>query len=420
MTLRAVRIIGLIGLLLLSVAWAVIGASYAQLPGTLYPSSYDTDGDGLSDELELEYLTDPASWDTDGDGLGDYEEVVKYRTNPLSADSDNDGTIDSDWAERREFTYSILIDWRLRPPFSMASMSDAYQDSRIVESEDPNGYTRILTVVYPETRLPLSGQPFPVTEIPQALVQYTQPGYTTSVSESLREEVRSITGGSVTDVAAVRSIVRWIDRHVWELDCSVPAIFFTYSDGEDVRLRNYVQAYTEIKPGVPGCSAIPPQEDVLTEMLLADRIFDARRHSGCTSVASLTCSMIRAAGIPCRLVFVLYPNYYHEDQTTELTVRIEHREWALGGRPCVNRFDDGFIWMDHGYVEAWLGGQWVRIDHAVNVMYGQRNCLVAKILAVHDWLDVDFSRTYPTDWAKDRPYYTTLIADQEPVHAPAD
>ena len=236
MTLRAVRIVGLVGLLLFLAAGVSAGASYAQLPGTLYPSSYDTDGDGLSNERELEYVTDPASWDTDGDGLGDYEEVLKYRTNPLSADSDNDGTIDSDWAERREFTYSILIDWRLRPPFSMASMSDAYQDSKIVEGEDANGYTRILTVIYPETRLPLSGKPFPVQEIPQALAQYTQPGYTTSVSESLQEAVKNITKGSVTDVTAVSRIVRWIDRRVWELDCSVPAIFFTYSDGEDVRL----------------------------------------------------------------------------------------------------------------------------------------------------------------------------------------
>jgi len=420
MSLRAARIVGLVGLLLVLSAWALAGAACAQPPGTLYPSSHDTDGDCLSDELELEYSTDPASWDTDGDGLGDYDEIVKYKTNPLSPDSDNDGTMDSDWAERREFTYSILIDWRLRPPFSIASMSDAYQDSRIVEGEDADGYSRILTIIYPETRLPLSGRPFPTEETPQGLAQYTQPGYTTSVSESLQEAVRNITKGSVTDVNAVSRIVRWIDRHVWDLPCSVPAIFFTYSDGEDVRLRNYVQAYTEIKPGVPGCSTIPPQEDVLTEMLLADRMFDARKHSGCTGVASLTCSMIRAAGIPCRLVFVLYPDYYHEDQTAELTVRIERREWTSGGRPCVNRFDEGFIWMDHGYVEAWLGGQWVRIDHAVNVMYGQRNCLVAKILAVHDWLDVDFSRTYPTDWAEDRPYYTTLIADQEPVHASVD
>ncbi len=52
----------------------------------------DTDGDGLSDDNEVNvYGTDPAKADTDGDGLGDRDELDKYGTNPLNADSDNDG-----------------------------------------------------------------------------------------------------------------------------------------------------------------------------------------------------------------------------------------------------------------------------------------------------------------------------------------
>jgi thrombospondin type 3 repeat protein len=58
-------------------------------------STADTDGDGLTDDLELLYGTSPVLADTDGDGISDYDEIVKLgfdpnidpiRFNPLVAD----------------------------------------------------------------------------------------------------------------------------------------------------------------------------------------------------------------------------------------------------------------------------------------------------------------------------------------------
>jgi outer membrane protein OmpA-like peptidoglycan-associated protein len=59
-------------------------------------TSPDTDGDGLSDELELsKYLTDPKVKDTDGDGINDGLEV-QTKTDPLSVDTDGDGLRDGE------------------------------------------------------------------------------------------------------------------------------------------------------------------------------------------------------------------------------------------------------------------------------------------------------------------------------------
>lgn len=57
-------------------------------------ATVDTDGDGLSDQRELELGTDPRNKDTDGDGLSDGDEVLKYGTNPLDRDTDKDGFTD--------------------------------------------------------------------------------------------------------------------------------------------------------------------------------------------------------------------------------------------------------------------------------------------------------------------------------------
>ena len=57
----------------------------------------DTDGDGLSDDLERSStMTDPLRADTDGDGLRDGDEVLKYRTDALRTDTDGDTVSDGD------------------------------------------------------------------------------------------------------------------------------------------------------------------------------------------------------------------------------------------------------------------------------------------------------------------------------------
>ncbi|MBP3666074.1 MAG: VWA domain-containing protein [Clostridia bacterium] len=54
----------------------------------------DTDGDGLTDELERYFGTDKEKVDTDGDGLSDYVEVMVLNYDPLKTDTDENGTTD--------------------------------------------------------------------------------------------------------------------------------------------------------------------------------------------------------------------------------------------------------------------------------------------------------------------------------------
>ena len=55
----------------------------------------DTDGDGLSDDVERDvYGTNPLLADTDADGVADGEELDLYGTDPLLADTDADGIPD--------------------------------------------------------------------------------------------------------------------------------------------------------------------------------------------------------------------------------------------------------------------------------------------------------------------------------------
>ena len=63
-------------------------------PDALYgdfPTKPDSDRDGVVDELERAIGLDPGRQDTDGDGLSDGVEMYQLRTDPFEADTDGDG-----------------------------------------------------------------------------------------------------------------------------------------------------------------------------------------------------------------------------------------------------------------------------------------------------------------------------------------
>ncbi len=59
-------------------------------------ASIDTDGDGITDQLEEFFGTAVDNPDTDGDGLSDYIEIMQTETDPTMEDSDSDGVMDGD------------------------------------------------------------------------------------------------------------------------------------------------------------------------------------------------------------------------------------------------------------------------------------------------------------------------------------
>ncbi len=102
-------------------------------------SSLDSDGDGLTDQEELELGTNPFERDTDGDGLSDFDEVRKYGTDPTNRDTDGDGLLDGEEISRGT------------DPLNPDTDGDGIRDS-----EDPNP-------LVPSTAVPTLG---PTTEPP--------------------------------------------------------------------------------------------------------------------------------------------------------------------------------------------------------------------------------------------------------------
>jgi hypothetical protein len=95
----------------------------------------DADGDGLTDDEEINLGTDPNDQDTDDDGLNDYEEVNigedGYITNPINTDTDGDGL--NDWEEINEGEDTYLTD-----PTDEDTDGDGAIDSEDYDPIDPS------------------------------------------------------------------------------------------------------------------------------------------------------------------------------------------------------------------------------------------------------------------------------------------
>jgi transglutaminase-like putative cysteine protease len=341
----------------------------------------------------------PLHLDTDHDGLSDYEEVAKYSTDPRRADTDGDGFPDGDWNERREYVYTVRILIKIRQPFDAQTMNDWYQDVRTLGDPDPDGYTQVEAIIYPDTVVDVYPSSYPLDDPPPELQRYTLPGIAANYTPNMQSEVLQILEGSETDVDAANRVSQWISEETtFYLDQSVPEVYYTYLENGEVKVRNY---------GGP-----LPVEELLQTHYFADSMFQMRTHGSCTSIANLRCAMLKAAGIPCRVIQTIFPIYYHGDQTVPYVNNLK-REWS-----CVfeQPSGQGASWCNHAFVEVYVGDRWIRADRTINVRHEDPLCLSLKILSVSDWSEVDFSETWPVDWIHNRPFYTLLLEDQEPQH----
>lgn len=84
-------------------------------------SANDADGDGLSDELEIKYMTDPSNPDSDGDGVIDGEEIL-IGTDPNKIDTDGDCLPDGvEVGITKETAQKTVSSSNVRPKYVMTS-----------------------------------------------------------------------------------------------------------------------------------------------------------------------------------------------------------------------------------------------------------------------------------------------------------
>ncbi len=242
--------------------------------------------------------------DSDGDGLSDFQEVHKYRTDPAKKVTAGEGTPDGDWSERREFNYSVRAVIRVMPPYNLAALTDDYQDVRVIaETKD---YAELEVVIYPLNTCAgaITGNASWRTDY-AGMSEFLSPGVTTNWDASMREQLLAELHGSgidpekLTDKEVVERVSRWMysrARHR-NMFCTY---YVHFPDGKAAIFPGLEQAF-EREKGSPDWS-VPEQ---FASELFGKEMFNRKIYGTCTSAAVAQATVLRAVGIPTRLIIAI-------------------------------------------------------------------------------------------------------------------
>jgi len=304
--------------------------------------------------------------DSDNDGLSDFQETHKYLTDPVKSDTDGDGVSDGDWNERREYSYSVRSILQFMPPFDEDALNDDFQDAQVLEKRDD--CIELEVIHYPFATVYQSIQENANWQQDYSdMIEYLKPGVTTNwdakMKQDLLKELRidGIMIDKLTDIQVVEQVSSWLMKKSRSLD----KVFTTY-------YIHFPNNQLRVYPGLEDAFKSEFNRDKddydwtidqhLTHELLGKSMFYNKTHGSCTSFAIYLTTVLRAVGIPTRMIIVIPAvDPSNKEQLRLVKDRITHnkvREIMLAG---LRRSMQGFT--AHTFNEVYVGNRWHRLNH---------------------------------------------------------
>lgn len=368
--------------------------------------------------------------DSDGDGLTDFQETHKYFTDPNEWDTDSDGIVDSHWDERREYSYSISSILRIMPPLDTDALNDNYQDARVLDVR--TDYIELEVIHYPFATPdePMDSNPNWQHDY-AGMLQYLNAGITTNWDPEMRQDLlRELQADGIiienlTDRQVVEQVSSWLMRNSTFLD-EVFTTYYVYYPDNEPRVYPGLERAFEHEYNRNRENYNWPIDRHFEYELLGRRMYYNRTHGSCTSTAVYLTTVLRAIGIPTRMIIVA-PVVDPSDDKELRCVRkeIRHNHLRHDVLAILKRSGQGFT--SHTLNEVYIGNRWHRLDYDT---LGQ-NAHQPFVLSTHlytfcDLSEVDLAPTwgvrYGTQMRDDifghgNPYSTVRISDNIGIHS---
>jgi Transglutaminase-like superfamily len=299
--------------------------------------------------------------DSDGDGLPDFQEIHKYRTDPAKKDTAGKGIPDGEWNQRREFTYSVRAVIRVMPPYNLKALNDDYQDARVIaETKD---YIELEVIAYPLNTNAEAIDSNPNWQKDYAGMQeYLAPGVTTNWDASMRRDLLAelakggIDPDRLTDKELVEQVSRW---------------YYARSKYHNMFCTNFVH-FPDGKPAIfPGLEAAFDREkgdkgwsanDEFTHEILGKEMFYHRSLGTCTSSAGAQATVLRALGIPTRIILTIpVVDASDPEQVALVDKNLKHHGVRTTVQAALLMSGKGYT--NHTYLEVFVGNRWQRLNY---------------------------------------------------------
>ncbi len=305
--------------------------------------------------------------DSDGDGLSDFQEIHKYLTDPVKKDTDGDGVPDGDWNERREYAYTIRTILQYLPPYDDAVLNDDFQDARLLEKADE--CVEVEVIHYPLSTGSKSIEPNPNWQQDYCeMTEYLKPRPAANWDEQMRRdllaelEADGIVIDKLDDEQVVKKVAVWLMRRSRYLGEVFTTFYIHFPQGSPAVYPGLEKAFeAEFKRDCKNYDWTIDEH--LEHELLGKGMFYNKTHGSCTSSAVYLTTVLRALGIPTRIVLAC-PAVDASDQRQLQMVqdRITHnraRQIMLEG---LSRSSSGFT--NHTFNEVYVGNRWHRLNYS--------------------------------------------------------
>jgi transglutaminase-like putative cysteine protease len=259
---------------------------------------------------------------------------------------------------RKEDTYTITSVIQILKPVNPADMNDGFQDVRVL-AKDRDSCTVEVTY-YPFFR-PAIGEDPDWRKDDAGMTQYLRPSPFENWDEAMRrdlvEELRQagIDPDRLTDKQLVERVSAWAMNRahsthafsIWGVYCP---------DGKPTVYPPLREKFDRQKPD-PSWT----DQQMLDQEVLGRSMYYNKVHGSCTSSAVYLATILRALGIPTRIVFCIPPFDPNDDAQAQMFYNsICHnqvRETVRAALDGMNGFDN------HIFNEVYVDHHWVRLNY---------------------------------------------------------
>jgi hypothetical protein len=258
----------------------------------------------------------------------------------------------------KEDSYTITSVIQILKPVNPDDMNDDFQDARVL-AQDKDSCTVEVTY-YPFNR-PAIGENTNWLKDDAGMTEYLKPTASENWDDAMRHDLIAILHEAgidpdrLTDKQLVEQVSAWAMKRAHSASAfSIWAVY--YPDGKPAVYPPLRDAFNGQKPDQAWTD-----QQMFDQEALGRAMFYNKVHGSCTSSSIYLATILRALGIPTRIVFCIPPFDPNDDAQARMFYDNVHHHQA---RETVRAALDGMNGFDnHLFNEVYVGHHWVRLNY---------------------------------------------------------
>ena len=295
--------------------------------------------------------------------------------------------------------YTINATIRILNPVNVAAMNDERQTATSVRATDE--YTDVAFTLFPLIEQRVKPNPN-WREDAKRLREYVRPGPTSNWDDAMRATLVAelardgIEVAKLDDVTLVKQVSRWLLKRTRTIDM-FDTWFVEFDAAGTPRVAPGLERAFRQKGGIGDVTWTDQQQ--FERELLGRSMFAQRCAGTCTSYAILQQTVLRALGVPTRVVLTIpVADVNDEAQVDLVRSGLRHHKTRATITSGLNAMSVGG-WSSHTINEVFVGGRWVLLNYAElgqPMLDGTMFGAFVRIDTIDDWAETK----YATTWGK--------------------